>query len=37
MPAKRIVIRFVGAGDAPRTITVRAGTPDLRRYLDAIP
>ena len=25
-----------GAGDEPRTITVRAGTPDLARYLDVV-
>jgi tRNA threonylcarbamoyladenosine biosynthesis protein TsaE len=37
LPAQRLDIRIDGAGDAPRTITVRAGTPDLRRYLDAIP
>lgn len=37
LPAQRLDIRIDGAGDAPRTITIRAGTPDLRRYLDAIP
>lgn len=37
LPAKRLDVRIDGAGDAPRTITVRAGTPELRRYLDAIP
>jgi tRNA threonylcarbamoyladenosine biosynthesis protein TsaE len=37
LPAQRLDIRIDGAGDAPRTITIRAGTADLRRYLDAIP
>jgi tRNA threonylcarbamoyladenosine biosynthesis protein TsaE len=37
LPAERLDVRIEGAGDAPRTITVRAGTPALRRYLDAIP
>jgi tRNA threonylcarbamoyladenosine biosynthesis protein TsaE len=37
LPAERLDVRIDGAGDAPRRITVRAGTPDLRRYLDAIP
>ena len=37
LPAQRLDIRIEGAGDASRTITIRAGTPDLRRYLDAIP
>jgi len=37
LPAQRLDILIDGAGDAPRAITIRAGTPDLRRYLDAIP
>ena len=36
LPAERLDVRIDGAGDEPRTITVRAGTPELRRYLDAI-
>lgn len=37
LPAERLDVRIDGAGDEPRTITVRAGTPELQRYLDAIP
>lgn len=37
LPKERLDVRIDGAGDEPRTITVRAGTPGLRRYLDAIP
>ena len=37
LPAERLDVQIDGAGDEPRIITVRAGTPDLRRYLDAIP
>jgi tRNA threonylcarbamoyladenosine biosynthesis protein TsaE len=37
LPVQRLDILIDGAGDAPRAITIRAGTPDLRRYLDAIP
>jgi tRNA threonylcarbamoyladenosine biosynthesis protein TsaE len=37
LPAQRLDVRIDGAGDEPRTITVRPGTPELRRYLDAIP
>lgn len=37
LPEERLDVRIDGAGDEPRTITVRAGTPGLRRYLDAIP
>jgi tRNA threonylcarbamoyladenosine biosynthesis protein TsaE len=37
LPDERLDVRIDGAGDDPRTITVRAGTPGLRRYLDAIP
>jgi tRNA threonylcarbamoyladenosine biosynthesis protein TsaE len=37
LPAARLDIRIDGSGDEPRTITLRAGTPDLQRYLEAIP
>ncbi len=37
LPAERLDVMIEGAGDDPRTITLRAGTPDLRRYLDAVP
>jgi tRNA threonylcarbamoyladenosine biosynthesis protein TsaE len=37
LPAARVDVIIEGAGDAPREITVRAGTPELGRYLDAIP
>jgi len=37
LPAERLDVRIDGAGDEPRTITVRAGTPELRRYLGVIP
>lgn len=37
LPAHRLDVRIDGAGDAARTITIRARTPDLRRYLDAVP
>jgi tRNA threonylcarbamoyladenosine biosynthesis protein TsaE len=37
LPAARLDIRIDGSGDEPRTITLRAGTPDLGRYLEAIP
>lgn len=37
LPVDRLDIRIEGAGDASRIITVRAGTPALGRYLDAIP
>jgi tRNA threonylcarbamoyladenosine biosynthesis protein TsaE len=37
LPAARVDVVIEGAGDAPREISVRAGTPELRRYLDAIP
>jgi tRNA threonylcarbamoyladenosine biosynthesis protein TsaE len=36
LPATRLDIRIDGSGDEPRTITLRAGTPDLQRYLEAI-
>ena len=37
LPVDRLDVWIDGAGDASRVITVRAGTPALRRYLDAIP
>jgi tRNA threonylcarbamoyladenosine biosynthesis protein TsaE len=37
LPAARVDVVIEGAGDAPRTINVRAGTPELQRYLDVIP
>ena len=37
LPAERLDVRIAGAGDAPRTIAVRAGSAALRRYLDVIP
>jgi len=37
LPEARLDVRIDGAGDDPRSITIRAGSPELRRYLDAIP
>ncbi len=37
LPAQRLDVVIDGAGDDPRTITLRAGTSDLQRYLDAVP
>jgi tRNA threonylcarbamoyladenosine biosynthesis protein TsaE len=37
LPSARLDVLIDGAGDAPRTITVRAGTSELQRYLDVIP
>ena len=37
LPEERLDVRIEGAGDEPRTITIRAATPGLRRYLDALP
>jgi len=37
LPRARVDVLIEGAGDAPRTITVRAGTPGLQRYVDVIP
>jgi tRNA threonylcarbamoyladenosine biosynthesis protein TsaE len=37
LPKARVDVIIEGAGDAPRTITVRAGTPGLQRYVDVIP
>lgn len=37
LPAERLDVRINGSGDAPRTITVRAGSRALARYLDELP
>lgn len=37
LPAERLDVRIDGSGDAPRTVTVRAGSPALVRYLDELP
>jgi tRNA threonylcarbamoyladenosine biosynthesis protein TsaE len=37
LPVGRLDVFIDGAGDDPRTITLRAGSPDLQRYLDAVP
>jgi tRNA threonylcarbamoyladenosine biosynthesis protein TsaE len=37
LPAGRLDVFIDGAGHDPRTITLRAGSPDLQRYLDAVP
>lgn len=36
LPAGRLDVIIDGAGDDPRTITLRAGTPEFGRYLDAV-
>ncbi|HMA46875.1 MAG TPA: tRNA (adenosine(37)-N6)-threonylcarbamoyltransferase complex ATPase subunit type 1 TsaE [Frankiaceae bacterium] len=36
LPQQRLDVVIEGAGDEPRSIVVRAGTPALRRYLEAI-
>jgi tRNA threonylcarbamoyladenosine biosynthesis protein TsaE len=36
LPLERLDVVIDGAGDEPRSIAVRAGTPALRRYLDTI-
>lgn len=36
LPAQRLDVVIGGAGDEPREIAVRAGSPALKRYLDAI-
>ncbi len=35
LPDARLDVVIDGAGDDPRTITLRAGSADLRRYIDA--
>jgi tRNA threonylcarbamoyladenosine biosynthesis protein TsaE len=37
LPARRLDVIIEGAGDEPRSITLRAGDPELRRYLDGLP
>ena len=37
LPARRLDVRIDGSGDEPRSITLLAADPDLRRYLDAVP
>lgn len=37
LPNARLDVVIDGSGDDPRRITVRAGTPELQRYLDALP
>jgi len=36
LPARRLDVVIDGAGDEPRSITLRLGHPELRRYLDAV-
>lgn len=36
LPIERLDVVIDGAGDEPRSIAVRAGTPALQRYLEAI-
>ena len=36
LPARRLDVVIDGAGDDPRSITLRTGDPDLRRYLDVV-
>ena len=36
LPAERLDVIIDGAGDDPRTITLRAGSPEFERYLDAV-
>ena len=36
LPDARLDVLIDGAGDDPRTITLRAGSPDFGRYLDAV-
>jgi tRNA threonylcarbamoyladenosine biosynthesis protein TsaE len=37
LPTARLDVIILGSGDEPRVITLRPGTPALRRYLDAAP
>jgi tRNA threonylcarbamoyladenosine biosynthesis protein TsaE len=37
LPAARVDVIIDGAGEEPREITIRAGTPELARYLEAVP
>ena len=37
LPTARLDVTIEGSGDEPRTITFRAGSPDLARYLETLP
>jgi tRNA threonylcarbamoyladenosine biosynthesis protein TsaE len=37
LPERRLDVVIDGSGEQPRSITLRAVDPDLRRYLDAVP
>ena len=37
LPARRLDVVIDGTGDEPRSITLRTGDPELRRYLEAVP
>jgi tRNA threonylcarbamoyladenosine biosynthesis protein TsaE len=37
LPARRLDVVIAGTGDEPRTITLGAREPGLRRYLDVVP
>jgi tRNA threonylcarbamoyladenosine biosynthesis protein TsaE len=37
LPARRLDVRIDGSGEEPRSITLQAVDPDLRRYLEAVP
>jgi tRNA threonylcarbamoyladenosine biosynthesis protein TsaE len=37
LPAARLDISIEGTGEEPRTITLRAGSPELARYLETLP
>jgi tRNA threonylcarbamoyladenosine biosynthesis protein TsaE len=37
LPARRLDVRIDGSGEEPRSITLQAVDPDLRRYVDAVP
>jgi tRNA threonylcarbamoyladenosine biosynthesis protein TsaE len=37
LPARRLDVVIDGAGEEARSITLRTGDPELRRYLDVVP
>jgi tRNA threonylcarbamoyladenosine biosynthesis protein TsaE len=37
LPTRRVDVFIDGTGDEPRSVTLRTGEPELRRYLDAVP
>ena len=37
LPAARLDISIEGTGEEARAITLRAGSPELARYLEALP